>query len=189
MNYIIVDLEATCEKDNKAFQNEIIEIGAVKMSQTPQVLDRFSSFVKPTLNPILSDFCKELTSITQEDIDKADSFPLVLQKFVDWVGKEPYVICSWGYYDKQQFMKDCYLHGISADWIKNRHISLKHQHAEKILGQPDKPVGMAKALKIAKLPLEGIHHRGIDDATNISKIFIHYYDKWDISNINKSSEN
>jgi 3'-5' exoribonuclease 1 len=34
MNYIIVDLEATCEKDNKVFQNEIIEIGAVKVSET-----------------------------------------------------------------------------------------------------------------------------------------------------------
>lgn len=94
MNYIIVDLEATCEKDNKAFQNEIIEIGAVKVSETLQALDKFSSFVKPILNPVLSDFCKELTSITQEDIDKADTFPLVFQRFLDWIGKESYVICS-----------------------------------------------------------------------------------------------
>jgi len=101
---------------------------------------------------------------TQEDIDKADTFPLVFQRFLDWIGKESYVICSWGHYDKRQFIRDCHLHGINTDWIENKHISLKHQHAEKILGQPNKPVGMAKALRIAKLPLEGIHHRGIDDA-------------------------
>ena len=31
MKFIIVDLEATCEKDNRDFINEIIEIGAVKI--------------------------------------------------------------------------------------------------------------------------------------------------------------
>ncbi len=189
MNYIIVDLEATCEKNNKAFKNEIIEIGAVKISGTLQVLDKFSSFVKPLINPVLSDFCKNLTSISQENIDRADMFPFVLQKFLKWIGNELYVICSWGNYDKNQFIKDCNLHGIDTDWIENKHINLKQQYAERILGKPNKQVGMAKALRIAKLPLEGTHHRGIDDAINISKIFIHYFDKWDLNSIKKSSEN
>jgi 3'-5' exoribonuclease 1 len=29
---------------------------------------------------------------------------------------------------------------------------------------------MAQAMKIAKIELEGIHHRGIDDAKNIAKL-------------------
>jgi len=31
---------------------------------------------------------------------------------------------------------------------------------------------MAKALHILEIPLEGAHHRGIDDARNIKKILV-----------------
>jgi len=36
---------------------------------------------------------------------------------------------------------------------------------------------MSRALDLLGLPLEGIHHRGIDDARNITKIFITVFDK------------
>jgi inhibitor of KinA sporulation pathway (predicted exonuclease) len=37
---------------------------------------------------------------------------------------------------------------------------------------------MEKALNKLNIPLEGTHHRGIDDAKNIAKIFLMYKDKW-----------
>jgi len=37
---------------------------------------------------------------------------------------------------------------------------------------------MAKALKILDLTLVGTHHRGIDDALNISKIFQSVFNEW-----------
>ena len=33
-----------------------------------------------------------------------------------------------------------------------------------------KPCGMDTALKMLKIPLEGLHRRGIDDAKNIAKV-------------------
>lgn len=181
MKFIIVDLEATCEKDNRDFINEIIEIGAVKIigDKEPTVVETFCSFVKPTLNPILTDFCKKLTTIKQEEVDNAEPFPRVLKKFQEWIGIEEgnYLICSWGFYDKKQFIQDCKLHNLNKKWIEKKHISLKHQHGE-ILGV--RPMGMPKALKKAGIPLEGTHHRGIDDAKNISKIFLKYYGEWKI---------
>ena len=83
MNYIVFDLEATCEKDSKNFQNEIIEIGAVKLNDGYEITDEFSSFVKPIVNPILTDFCMNLTSITQSDVDTARKFPDVLDAFLE----------------------------------------------------------------------------------------------------------
>jgi len=178
LKFIIVDLEATCDKDNKDFINEIIEIGAVKIigGEKPKVVDTFCSFVKPIINLIITDFCKNLTSISQEDVDKAEKFPVVLKQFKEWgeIDKD-YLICSWGFYDKKQFIQDCKLHNLNSKWVENNHISLKHQHGE-ILGRT--PMGMPKALKIAGFPLEGTHHRGIDDAKNIAKIFLKYYGQW-----------
>jgi len=177
MKYIVFDLEATCEKDNRDFVNEIIEIGAVKINEDLEIVCEFSSFVKPVLNPILTDFCKKLTTISQKDVDDSAILKEVLDKFIDWIGEEDYMLCSWGFYDKSQFMKDCELHKVQTSWLKN-HISLKHQHGKKIMGA-QKGVGMGKALSAAGLNLRGTHHRGIDDARNIAQIFIKYFDIWD----------
>jgi len=109
MNYIILDLEATCwESKNKRDQNEIIEIGALKIDSDGYIVSEFCEFIKPILNPDLSDFCIELTTIEQADIDASDTYNVVIERFKEWIGpEEPYVLCSWGFYDKRQFEKDC----------------------------------------------------------------------------------
>ncbi|WP_223826538.1 3'-5' exonuclease [Flagellimonas sp. S3867] len=114
MNYIILDLEATCWKDRNANkQSEIIEIGALKIDKDGNFVNEFSEFVKPKLNPELSEFCHELSTIEQADVDSADPYDIVVQRFKEWINQnKPYVLCSWGYYDKTQFAKDCDLHGL-----------------------------------------------------------------------------
>jgi inhibitor of KinA sporulation pathway (predicted exonuclease) len=175
MDYIIFDLEATCWENDHTKQNEINEIGAVKVNDKLEIVSEFQTFIKPKLNLQLSDFCKKLTSITQEDVDTAPGFSQAIYKFKEWIGEnEQYYLCSWGFYDKSQLKKDCELHKLDTEWLK-KHISIKHQHG-KIIGV-EKGIGMERALKMLDLPLEGIHHRGIDDAKNIAKIFVKIYDQ------------
>lgn len=174
MNYIIVDLEATCWNDDQLrekYQSEIIEIGAVKVNDKLEIVDTFQVFIKPKLNLVLSDFCKELTSITQEEVTNGMSFSEAIIRFLSWIGDEPYCLCSWGFYDKKQFKLDCELHNLSTNWLKH-HISVKHQFCA---NRKIKRVGMPTALKMLEIPLEGTHHRGIDDAKNIAKIFIRVF--------------
>lgn len=173
MNYIIFDLEATCWENDKTRQSEIIEIGAIKVNSKLEFISEFQSFIKPKINLNLSVFCKTLTSIKQEQVNGAAYFPNVLNKFQNWIGKD-YWLCSWGFYDKTQLKKDCDLHKINKDWLNN-HISIKHQHGA-TFGH-EKGVGMDRALQMLDLQLEGTHHRGIDDARNIAKIFIKIFDK------------
>ncbi|ADO59448.1 3'-5' exonuclease [Paenibacillus polymyxa] len=187
MNYIIVDLEATCWENDRSKRNEIIEIGAVKLDDHLNVVSEFQAFVKPKLYPQLSEFCMQLTSIEQHDVDHAATFETVLEDFQSWMGSN-YWLCSWGYYDKKQLKSDCDLHKQPTSWLRN-HISIKHQHGailkEKLenagaskseVKRVEHGVGMEKALKILKIPLEGTHHRGIDDARNIAKIFVAIFD-------------
>ncbi len=108
MRYIIVDLEATCWEGVRSPDMETIEIGAVMLAsgQGP-AMDEFGSFVRPVVHPQLSDFCRELTSIHQEDVDWADPFPTVLRRFRAWIGSGPFCLCSWGNYDLNQLRSDC----------------------------------------------------------------------------------
>ncbi|MNV83539.1 hypothetical protein D3C71_1773530 [compost metagenome] len=45
-------------------------------------------------------------------------------------------------------------------------------------GVQNREAGMSAALRKFGLKLEGTHHRGIDDAKNITKIFIKNFDNW-----------
>lgn len=183
MNYIIFDLEATCWEGRDLTQNETIEIGAVKINDKKEIVDEFVQFIKPLKHPILSDFCKELTSIQQDDVDNAPFFNVAIENFKNWIDiSEDYLLCSWGVYDKRQFQSDYKLWGLNADWVK-KHISIKHQHGK--ICNLKRAIGMKNALIHEKFKLDGTHHRGIDDARNISKIFIKHFDKWDFSNFTK----
>ncbi|MBO6516750.1 MAG: exonuclease domain-containing protein [Bacteroidia bacterium] len=184
MNYVIVDLEATCWDQRNQNRQEIIEIGAVLIDDAKNIVSEFERFVKPITHPKLSPFCTELTSITQEDVDQADYFPEVVADFKQWFNEESkeYVLCSWGFYDRKQFELDCELHGLDTLWLA-QHISLKHQHG-KIKGLR-RNLGMKRALAEEGLKLDGTHHRGIDDARNIAKIFLKNFDHWNISEVKK----
>jgi len=96
MNYIIFDLEATCWERPIRHRQEIIEIGAIKINEAYQITEEFQIFVKPSRHPILSEFCKELTSIRQEDVDAAPPFPMALDLFKEWIDTQnsPYLLCS-----------------------------------------------------------------------------------------------
>ena len=177
MKYIILDLEATCWATRTEKQSEIIEIGAVEVNADRQLVSEFCEFVKPEIHPQLSDFCIELTTITQQQVDDADHFTHVIERFKEWigVGQSPYMLCSWGFYDRKKLEEDCQRFGHSIDWLRH-HISVKHQHGK--FSGLKRPVGMGRALAYENIPLDGTHHRGIDDARNITKIFLKYFDQW-----------
>jgi len=173
--YIIFDLEATCWREDKSKQNETIEIGAVKVNKHGLIVGTFETFVKPSIHPTLSTFCTELTTITQKDVDNADTFPEAIKKFRDWMGAE-YTLCSWGEYDRKQLIRDCALHGLESSWA-TRHVSLKHQWMDQYKISKKK-AGMGHALRFYNIKLDGTHHRGIDDAKNITKIFLANFENW-----------
>jgi inhibitor of KinA sporulation pathway (predicted exonuclease) len=62
---------------------------------------------------------------------------------------------------------DCQRHGLPFPPLLEQHINLKQAFAE---WKHIKPCGMKAALAMLNLPLEGQHHRGIDDARNIARI-------------------
>ncbi len=106
---ILFDLEATCWED-KEFQKvnfEIIEIGAVKFDcKSFDVIDEFQTFVKPVRNTVLSNYCKNLTSITQEQVDNAPTFDVVYRLFMNWAKDCP-LFLGWGNADWDELNNNC----------------------------------------------------------------------------------
>lgn len=168
--YLIVDLEATCADDGSVPREEmeIIEIGAViQDAATFEIVSEFDAFIRPVRHPELTDFCIELTTIRQEQVAAADSFPDVLAEFNRWWQGRDALFCSWGNYDRSQFVQDCEFHRVEYPF-PGGHLNLKAEFAS-VQGLR-KELGIAAALKRLGLSFKGTHHRGLDDARNIARI-------------------
>lgn len=168
--FLVVDLEATCcdQKSIPSAQREIIEIGAVLLDRnfTPQ--STFQTFVRPVRHPQLTPFCSALTTIEQSMVDVAPGYADAIAQFVTWLA--PYsnwVFCAWGDFDRRQIRQDCKYHQVPNP-IEVTCLNLKTMFA-RAQGLPG-TYGMVQALDLAKLPLLGVHHRGIDDAQNIARL-------------------
>ncbi|MDR1942393.1 MAG: exonuclease domain-containing protein [Endomicrobium sp.] len=173
--YIVIDFEATCVfPRDSSFRNEIIEFAAVRCDTQWNIISEFTRFVKPVLNPVLSDFCKKLTTITQDDIDQAAGFTAVLIDFNTWLNSscgEKY-FCSWGKYDKKQLISDCRLRKAQYPF-NDIHYNLKQiaiKKAIKDYKMPPKIKGMSEVADFLKIKRTGTLHRGIDDCKNILQI-------------------
>lgn len=169
--FLVLDLEATCcDKETiKRHEMEMIEIGAVMVeAETLTIIDEFQTFVKPVRNPVLTPFCTSLTSITQTQVEQAPEYAdaiLLLQKWLS--NYQNAVFGSWGDYDYNQFEEDSKFHKVPFP------ISYPHINLKKLFSNTQglsELYGMAEALKLAAIKLEGTHHRGIDDAKNIAKL-------------------
>lgn len=166
---VVIDIEATCwnGKPPSGQENEIIEIGICPLDiVSGQPLEKESILVKPEHSQV-SKFCTKLTTLTQEQVDRGIPFQKacsILQKKYNTNQK---VWASYGDYDRSQFEKQCQYRGIRYPFGK-RHINVKTLFG--VIHALPKEVGMAAALELLNLPLEGTHHRGHDDAWNIARI-------------------
>ena len=166
---LVIDIEATCWEGSPPLgeENEIIEIGICTLDiVSGERLIKESILVKPERSKV-SDFCTQLTTLTQAQVDKGISFAEacdILRK--KYLSKDR-VWASYGDYDRKQFEKNCQSHQVNYPFGP-RHINVKTLFA--LMRALPSEVGMVTALEMMNLPLEGTHHRGGDDAWNIARI-------------------
>lgn len=175
-----VDLEATCDEipegagpevelQVKPEEMETIELGLVVLDlSTLEVVDEFQRFVRPTCKPTLTAFCKSLTSISQHEVDTANTYLTVseeLRLFTTQYG--PAAWASWGDYDAKQLIRDAAINSCTVMLNGLTHHNAKRWHWKILDCQA---MGLKPAVESMGLPWQGTYHRGIDDARNLSQV-------------------
>lgn len=167
----VVDVEATCWQGPPppGAVNEIIEIGLTVVDLDARVrLAKHRILVRPERSQV-SAFCTELTGLTQAEVDTGVAFAEACRLLVDEHRADSRSWASWGDYDRKQFERQCQATGARYPFGA-RHVNAKLRFTE-ARGLRRRP-GMAQALQIAGLPLEGRHHSGADDAWNIAAVVL-----------------
>ena len=167
---VVIDVEATCWEGAvpEGMMNEIIEIGvAVLDVASGAVVENESILVKPEKSTI-SSFCTSLTTLTADLIDKEGiSFKAACSLLKKKYETGSRAWASFGAYDQKQFRRQCEATGVGYPFGPS-YINVKTLFAlKKKLAHEQ---GMAGALALLDIPLQGTHHRGVDDANNIAKI-------------------
>lgn len=110
--YAFVDFEFTCSDKIKEFQNknhigEVLSIGLVICNKDGEIVDKFYETIRPKYNYKLTPFCKELTKLTQKEIDNSRNLPNVLSSAMKLISKyDIKFVYSFGTSDYLQTKRD-----------------------------------------------------------------------------------
>lgn len=168
---VICDLEATCWEDGASpaiDDMETIEIGCVLCDLAGHVVDEFSTFVRPTQNPVLSPFCRQLTNISQNDVDCAPLFEEAMQLLDAWCGGRHAFWCSWGNYDRRLLLNQEHRTLSNSLFTKLPHVNLKKAWRRSVRNRSHS--GLQAALDFHDISFEGTPHRAIFDAKNTARL-------------------
>lgn len=167
---LVIDVESTCWERSppRGQMSEIIEIGlcVVDLSLLRRV-DKQSLMVKPMMSEV-SEFCTDLTGITADMVVDAPPLSEAIQVLRDKYRAVDRLFASWGDYDRDQFRRNCRTYNLKYPFGPT-HLNIKNLFST-ALGL-NRELALDAACQRLGVTMEGSHHRGVDDAWNIARIF------------------
>ena len=177
MDYIVLDMEwnqpwpgSPSAKKVLPVQvrGEIIQIGAVRVTEDQQVADEFQVMIRPKYYRHLNRRVSKLTGIKESRLkEEGIPMPEAMDKFRSWCG-EDIVFLTWGFDDIGILRENLQLYGLPTDWTG------KWYNAQMIFNAQTDGSSAQKALKTA-LEIFGIEptrpaHDALGDAYHTALI-------------------
>ena len=152
MNYIVMDMEwnqpwpgspSSKKVLPVAIRGEIIQIGAVRVTEDQQVADEFQIMVKPKYYRHLNRRVSKLTGIKESRLrEEGVPFPEAMEQFKSWCG-EDIVFLTWGFDDIGILRENLRLFALNEDFTE------KWYNAQMIFNAQTDGSTAQKALKTA----------------------------------------
>ncbi|XP_014162254.1 ERI1 exoribonuclease 2 [Geospiza fortis] len=168
----------------------LIEFPAVLLNtSTGAIESEFHMYVQPQEHPILSEFCTELTGITQNQVDQGVPLNICLSQFMKWIQKiqkEKKIMFSTDSQSNSTSEAKVCAFVTWTDWDLG--VCLHYECKRKQLRKPDvlnswidlkatyrafynrKPKGLNGALQDLGIAFEGREHSGLDDSRNTARL-------------------
>ncbi len=127
MPYIVLDLEWNQAMSTNApifnklpirLRGEIIQIGAVKLTDDMMPGEEFHVDIKPVYFRRIHYKVKKLTGFDKDRLARGTSFSTAIESFLDWCGPDC-TFLTWGYDDKSIMEQNLIIHDLDIDWMGN----------------------------------------------------------------------
>lgn len=173
--YVCIDLEMTEFQSGQrscipGANGEVIQFGAVMLDENYNMISKFSSYVKLVFS-FVTPHIQELTGITNKNLEGADDFLTVFDKFSYWRGEGDITTFCWSKADHNQLW--CELEA------KGRHrydlfACLKDfVDLQKIFGKlvsSRVSVSLESAMRLLQMDYKGQVHTAYSDSFNTARI-------------------
>uniref|UniRef100_A0ACD5VW47 Uncharacterized protein n=1 Tax=Avena sativa TaxID=4498 RepID=A0ACD5VW47_AVESA len=178
--FVVVDFEATCDKGVRIYPQEIIEFPAVLVDgATGSFASVFRRYVRPQYHPLLTEFCRDLTGIRQEDVDGGLDLAEVLRLHDAWLERTAtlakkggrFAVVTWGDWDCRTMLEsECRFKGVIKPSYFDCWINLRVPFQAAFGGSGR--TTLQEAVQAAGLEWEGQLHCGLDDALNTARLLV-----------------
>ena len=150
------------------YKNEIIQIGAVMLNEAYEIVDRFSTYVKPRYGRI-DNFILKLTGISERAVKEAPDIETALTKMLDWISDKEAVFYSWSPTDFFQIRNEIrFKCQESTRWDplldRDNWVDYQQKLGERL--RSENLLKLTDALLLAEINTQGSMHNGLDDAYN-----------------------
>ena len=182
-------------KKLNGFVNEIVEIGAVKLDENFNEIDRFSQIVRSAITNRLSNRFKELTGMTNQQMQDGIPFSEALENYKKWAGDNT-ITLTWSNSDLHTLYHNCvnFINNPKAAEI-GKYVDLQKyfQYELSLIGENQKnQISLANAAILFNIDFENeTLHRALDDSFIAAAILRKCYVKERFENfiINTSNNN
>ncbi len=182
MYYIVCDFEFNqaydFELDQKTKSDpacpfEIIQIGAIKLSEKFEEVGEFNIIIKPTLYPKLNPYVSKLTGITEESFNSANvkTFDEGIREFADFCGSERPVLCVWGKNDVSTLFKNIEYNQTEGVDLPIEYINIQEYASRKLKHYSGTHIGLRRAIEQLNIDLGISYHDALNDAKYTAEIF------------------
>lgn len=176
MGYVVMDMEwnqamssqsAVFNKLPIHLRGEIIQIGAVKLTDDFNPGEEFQIDVKPVYFRRMHYKVEKLTGFDKERLDSGVGFKEALEKFRQWCG-DGCTFLTWGCDDKAIMEQNIIIHDLDWDWI-DRWVNL--QIIYNIQTQAGRnQTGLSTAMEHFEIEQTRVAHDALGDAYNTALV-------------------
>ena len=125
MQYIVLDMEwnqawpgsYSAKRLPEKFRGEIIQIGAVRVTERQIVGDEFQALIQPKMIRKLNKRVSALTGIKESQLkEQGIPFPEAMEQFKDWCGDDC-VFLTWGFDDIAILKENMDAYHLDSSWV------------------------------------------------------------------------
>ncbi|MGL4453620.1 MAG: 3'-5' exonuclease [Sarcina sp.] len=191
MGYIILDLEFNNMQNITKYyphiyeknrylrtlevQNEIIQIGAVKLDDDMKQIDSYKVYTKSCAFPVLNPIITNITGIKYNDLKNAKTLKEGLIGLKKFVGTDN-IVCSWATDDIAEIVINAKYQGYDDVFWIEKYLDLQN-YCTKLLSYK-KPIGLKVALAELKIDVDQTKlHDALNDSIYTAEVLRTVYDK------------
>ena len=174
MNIVFLDLEwnNAYSKLHAKFVNEIIEIGAVKLDENYNEIDRFDIIIRSQITNKLCGRFKNLTNITNEEMREGVPFDDAFKRFLSWCGND-FLTVTWSNSDIYTIVENFSLfYNKYPTNCFGDYLDLQKFYQSVIPSKDGNQISLKTAAETLEIPLENVAlHRASDDSAVTAEVF------------------